>query len=88
MAKMVPKIAHHGDGHDAWSRDPDALQDTARDHHLEGGRDHAHEASGHEQDEAGMYGSPASDAVGERAKQNLAEGRPGRCPAHPLSRKI
>ena len=56
-------IAHQGDGHDARSRDPDSLQDTAPDHHLEGGREDAHETPGHEEEKAGLHGRLAPDAI-------------------------
>ena len=69
-------IAHQGHGHDTRSRDSDALQDAARDHHLEGACEDAHETSGHEQDEARMDSGPAPDTVGERAENDLAQAEP------------
>ena len=75
MAAFV-LIAHQGQGHDARSRGPDALQDPARDHRREGRSEDAHEASGHEQDEAGMDGGPSSNPVRERAEEHLAEAEP------------
>ena len=55
---------------------PDALQDTARDHRLEGRREDGHEAPGHEQGEADMNGGLASDAIREGAEEHLAEPEP------------
>ena len=69
---LVP-VAYERHGHDARCRNPDPLKGPPGDHRVERGREDGHDATGHEQGEAGMDGGLASDAVGEGAEDDLAD---------------
>ena len=66
-------VAHQGQRHDARPRGSRALQDAARDHHLERGGEDAHQAPGHEQEEAGVDRGPAAHPIRERTEDELTD---------------